>query len=104
MVKALLFLFMKLEKLIKKREAEAGKFVKLMIQIAAIFLIPVVFAVFLSKYFEISFLYFFPLAFIVSWIIVFFLYRKISKKMKNLDKQINELRKKQGQTQKTHKL
>ncbi|MCD5389809.1 MAG: hypothetical protein LR005_00245 [Candidatus Pacebacteria bacterium] len=100
MALALLFLFMELENLIKKREEEAGKFVKLMIEIAVIFLIPAVIAVFLSKYFNLSFLYFFPFAFIASWVMVISLYRKVSKKMKGLDKQISELREKQGQPKK----
>ena len=96
---------MELEKLIKQREDEAGKFVKLMIKIAVIFLIPAAIAVFLSKYFNLSFLYFFPAAFILSWTLVIILYQKVSKKMKALDTRIKELRKEQGQSQKKiHKL
>lgn len=98
MALALLFLTMELEKLLKQREAEAGKLVKLMIKIAVIFLIPAAIAVFLSQYFNLSFFYFFPGAFITSWTLVILLYRKVSKKMKGLDARIKELRAEQGQS------
>lgn len=92
---------MELETLLKKREAYAGKIVKLGIQIAVIFLLPAVAAVLLSKYFGISFLYFFPGAFIISWTLVIYLYKKISKEVKALDAEIKELREKQGQNTNT---
>lgn len=95
---------MELETLLKKRDAYAGRIVKLGIQIAVIFLLPAAAAVFLSRHFNLSFLYFFPGALIISWGLVIYLYKKVSKEMKELDARIKELREKQGQPQKTHTL
>jgi len=91
---------MELEKLLKQREAYAGKIIKLMIQIAVIFLLPAIVGVALSMYFNLSFIYFFPGAFIVSWTVVIFLYNKVRKEMKALDARIAELRSLEEQSHK----
>jgi predicted tellurium resistance membrane protein TerC len=91
---------MELEDLIKKRDAYAGKILKLGITIAIIFLVPALIAILLKHYFAISYVYSLTFAFIISWTGVIFLYRKINKEVKALEMQIKELREKQGQTQK----
>ena len=98
MVKALLFLIMELEKLIQKRDAYAGKILKLGILIAVIFLLPAVIAIVLSRSFDLSYVYTLGGAVIVSWTSVILLYRKIHHEVKALENQIKELRAKQGQT------
>ena len=54
----------------------------------------------LSMYFNLSFIYFFPGAFIVSWTVVIFLYNKVRKEMKALDARIAELRSLEEQSHK----
>ena len=91
---------MELEKLIKKRDAYAGKILKLGIIIAVIFILPAIIALLLTKYFNISYAYTLGGAFIVSWTGVVFLYRKIYREVKILETQIRDLNNKQGQIQK----
>jgi hypothetical protein len=62
------------------------------IQIAVIFLVPALLALLAYKVFGISFMYVFPLAFIISWTGVILLYKKISKEVRALDARIKELR------------
>ena len=100
-VGTLLFFIMELETLLRQRESYAGKILKIGVQIAIIFLIPALIGVVLSKTLNISFLYFLPGAFIISWVFVFYLYRKIKIEMKKLDNHINELRKKNNKTKNT---
>jgi len=90
-------LFMDLETLLKKREAYAGKILTLGIQIAGIFLIPVILVVAVSKIFNIPFIYLFPVAFITSWVAVAMLYRKYSTEVKEIDRGIRKLREKEEQ-------
>lgn len=92
---------MELEKLLKQRDSYAGKILKLGIQIAVIFLLPAIIAIVLSKTLHLSFLYFFPGAFIISWAFVVYLYIKIKKEMEELDRCINELREKEQKTKNT---
>jgi len=83
---------MQLETLIKKREAYAGQILRLGIQIAGIFLIPVILVIIISRLFDISLMYLFPFAFITSWASVIVLYRKVSREVRYLDAQIKEAR------------
>jgi predicted tellurium resistance membrane protein TerC len=83
---------MKLEELIKQRDAYGGKILKLGITIAVIFIVPVLVVLGLSFLTGIEFMYLFPIAFIISWTSVIILYRKISKEVKLLDHQIKKLR------------
>lgn len=84
---------MELDKLLKERDAYAGKIFKLGIIIAVIFLFPAIIAIVLSKFFGISQILLFGIAFVVSWSSVFFLYKKINKQVTELDQRIAQLRK-----------
>ncbi len=95
---------MELEKLIKKRDAYAGKILHLGIQIAAIFLVPIVLAIVIHWYLDISYFYLFPLAFIISWTGVIILYRKISKEVRELDNKIKELREQESKSEESNSL
>lgn len=83
---------MKLKELEKKRDAYAGKIIKLAITVAVIFIAPILVITGISYFFNIEFMYLFPLAFIISWTLVILLYRKMSKEVKALDHQIKELK------------
>lgn len=83
---------MKLEELIQQRDAYGGRILKLAIQIGIIFIAPILLITLISYLTHIKFMYLFPLAFIISWTAVIFLYRKISKEVRALDQQIKELR------------
>ena len=86
---------MEIEKLLKERDAYAGKILKLGITIAVIFLFPAIIAVLLGRYYNFSYVYTLGGAFIISWTGVVFLYRKISREVKHLEERIHELRKKE---------
>lgn len=83
---------MELEKLLKQRDAYAGKILPLMIKIAVIFLIPAAISFAVVKIWDIHFMYLFPAAFILSWSGVIYLYRKMSDEVRALDARIKELR------------
>jgi hypothetical protein len=83
---------MELEKLLKQRDAYAGKILSLMIKIAVIFLIPAAIGVAITQIWNINFIYLFPVAFILSWSGVIYLYRKISGEVRIIDVRIKELR------------
>ena len=83
---------MDLEKLLKQREAYSGKILKLGIQIAGIFLVPVVIISVIHKIFEIPFMYLFPVAFILSWVGVAILYRRYDREIRDIEHKIRELR------------
>lgn len=85
-------LFMKLEELLQQRDAYGEKIVKLMIQIALIFLAPILVMAGISYLFDIQFMYLFPVAFIISWTFVIRLYRRYAKEVRALDAQIKALR------------
>lgn len=85
---------MELEKLLKQRDAYAGKILKLGILIAVIFLLPAVISIIITRYFSISYIYTLGGAFVTSWVLTLFLYRDIARKVKKLEKRIKEL---QGQ-------
>lgn len=89
---------MELEKLIKKRDAYAGKIVRMAIYIALIFIIPVGIALGVYFLFDIPLVYTFPVAFISSWIWVILVYKKVSKEARLLDAQIKELKDKESIT------
>lgn len=86
------FIIMKLGELIRQRDAYGGKILKLVIQVAGIFLLPILIIYGITLVTDIKFIYLFPVAFIVSWLSIFFLYRKIFRKLKELDNRIRELR------------
>lgn len=86
------YLFMKLEELIQQRNAYGGKILKLAIQVAGIFLVPILIIYGITLITDIKFIYLFPAAFIISWVSIFFLYRKVSREVKDLDRRIRELR------------
>lgn len=79
---------MELAELEKKRDGYAGKIVKLGFTIAVIFLVPALIAVLLSRVLNLSFLYFFPVAFVVSWSFVVGIYRRYAREVRELDRQI----------------
>lgn len=83
----------RLESLTQERDAYVARVFMLIIKIIAIFLIPALIAVLLIWHFgkEITW-YVLPVSFIFSWSIVIMLYRKISKKMKQLDQELKEAR------------
>jgi len=83
---------MELEKLLKKRDEYAGKILPLGIKIAVVFMVPAAIGVTISKIWNINFLYLFPVAFILSWSGVIYLYRKISGEVRAVDARIKELR------------
>jgi predicted permease len=89
---------MEIEKLIEKRDREITGFFWLGLQIAFIFGIPAFLALFINKkitantgnnYMVISLIG----TFILSWIIVIFIYQKKSKRLKALENEIKRLRK-----------
>lgn len=85
--------FMKLKELEQQRDAYAGRIAKLAIQIALIFGVPAALAIGLSRWFEVKIMYLLPVAFIISWIMVITLYRKVDRKVRELEQQISELKK-----------
>jgi len=83
---------MELEKLLKQRNAYAGKILPLGIKIAVIFLIPAAIMVAISKIWNVNFIYLFPAAFIISWSGVRNVYQKVAREVRALDARIKELR------------
>lgn len=81
-----------LEQLEKKRDLLAFRVVKLMIHIALIFAIPAAIAIAIHYFFDIRFRFLFPVAFILSWILVIRLYRKTDRQMRELDQRIMKLK------------
>lgn len=93
---------MNLKELENKRDKEVTGFFWLGLQIAFIFGIPAFLAVLLSKIIigetgnkNITTV-FLLISFIFSWVLVFFFYQKKSKKIKIIEDQIKELRKKEN--------
>ncbi len=81
------FIFM--DKDLKKGQEYSFKM--LGIQIALIFAVPLVLVFMASPFFSIKALYLLPISFIVSWVLMFFLYKKTMKQFinnKNLNKKI----------------
>jgi hypothetical protein len=89
---------MELENLLKQRDAYAGKIIPLGVKIAVIFLVPAVFVVVSNRVWNINYFYTLPVAFILSWSGVIWLYRKMSAEVRALEVRIKKLR-----TQDTHK-
>lgn len=82
---------------LKKLEAEREKYITrifwILIEIAFIFGIPAAIAVILIKLWGGNTIYVaLPTAFILSWVILVIHFRKVSKRLKELDKKIKELR------------
>ncbi|MCB9805552.1 hypothetical protein H6775_00150 [Candidatus Nomurabacteria bacterium] len=82
---------------IKKLESEREKHVTrifwILIEIAFIFGIPAAVAVVLVKFLGGHTLYIaLPIAFILSWVILILHYRKMSQRLKDLDRKIKELK------------
>jgi archaellum biogenesis protein FlaJ (TadC family) len=86
---------MKLEELEKKRDAYAGKIIKLAIVIAAIFIVPILAITGISHFAGIKFMHLFPVAFITSWTFVVLLYRKVSREVNDLNRQIKDIKDKE---------
>lgn len=87
---------MELHELEKKRDAYAGRIAHLAIHIALIFAIPAGIALLLKYFFEVSIAYTLPVAFVLSWILVIRLYRKIDKTVRTLEEQIRERKKEES--------
>lgn len=81
---------MELHELEKKRDAYAGKIAQLAIQIALIFAIPAAVALLLKYLFEVPIVYTLPVAFILSWVLVIRLYKKVDRAVRDLEEQIRE--------------
>lgn len=83
-----------LVRLEKEREQQVTRVFWLMLEIALIFLIPALFVVFVigAVWSKAVVWYVLPFSFLLSWGIVIFRYRHVSKKLGALDKRIKELR------------
>jgi len=92
---------MELEQLIQQRDAYGGKIVKLLIHIGLIFIVPILVIALVSYLTGITFMYLFPVAFIISWTGVILLYRKVSKEVRALDVRIKELREQETKPEET---
>lgn len=86
-----------LKKLEKERDNHVTRIFWAGLEIAALFAAPLVLAILIglkiggnAKWIAL------PIAFIFSWILVVFRFNKLSKKMKKLDKDINDLRNELG--------
>lgn len=76
-----------------EREKHITRIFWILIEIAFIFGIPATVAVILIKVLGGNTIYIaLPVAFIISWIILIFHYRKLNRELKNLDKKILELK------------
>ncbi len=76
----------------KKRDAYAGKITHLAIQIAVLFAIPLLVALGIHYAADVSFPSLMPFAFILSWIGVVYVYRKIDKEVRTLELRIYEIK------------
>jgi len=83
---------MELENLLKQRNAYAGKIIPLGVKIAVIFLIPAALVVVSNRVWNINYFITLPIAFILSWSGVIWLYRKMSAEVRALDARIKKLR------------
>jgi hypothetical protein len=83
---------MNLDDLERQRDAYASKIGKLALYIAVIFAVPAVIAIAIGRYADISLAYLLPIAFVISWILVAQLYRRIDKKVRELESRIRELK------------
>jgi len=92
------FIFMKLEELREKRDKEITGFFWLGLQIAFIFGIPAFIAVVIGRklvnmtgqdfYLTLCLIF----SFVISWIFVIYLYKKKSKKLNSLEKEIKRIK------------
>ena len=84
-----------IDTLVKERESYITKIFWFALEIAFIFLIPAVIAVFISIQFFTKKVvwYALPFTFILSWIIVIIRWQKLNKKLTKLDKDISDLKK-----------
>lgn len=83
-----------LKDLEQERDMQVTRIFWLCLEIALIILIPAVIAVIIGKYYLPSLKYLFLVfSFVISWIIIIYRYKNISRKMQNLDSKIRELRK-----------
>ena len=87
----------KLTQLEKQREDHVTRIFWAGLEIAGLFAVPLVIAILIglrlgaeAKWIAL------PIAFVFSWVLVVFRFKKISKKMKALDQEINDLRKELG--------
>ena len=86
---------MELHELEKERDAYSGRITHLAIHIALIFAIPAGVSVLLKYFLETPVVYTLPIAFVLSWILVIRLYRKIDKKVRSLETQIRDHKEKE---------
>ena len=84
---------MDLHNLEQQRDAYSGRIGKLAIQIALIFALPAGVALALFKWMQIPVLYTLPVAFIASWVMVISLYRRVDRKVRDLENKIINLKK-----------
>lgn len=83
---------MTLQELEKERNAYASQITNLAIKIAVIFVVPVLLAIGVSRLFDVSLVYTMPIAFIISWVLVIRMYRKVDKKVRELEEKIRALK------------
>ena len=76
----------------KKRDAYATKITRMAVQIAVIFVIPLILGIGVHFWFNISYPATMPFAFVLSWLGVSYLYRKIDREVRTLEKRIHEIK------------
>lgn len=83
---------MELHELEKERDAYSGKIAQLAIHIAVIFALPALIAIGLSHWFSFSLMFSLAPAFVISWTLIVMLYRRVDKKVRQLEENISRLR------------
>lgn len=86
-----------LDTLVAERESHVTRIFWLGLEIALIFLLPALAVVYIAGniWSKQVVWYLLPFSFALSWVIVFVRYRKLSKKLSELDRRIKELRQRQ---------
>lgn len=76
----------------KKRDAYATQITRMAVQIAVIFAVPLLLGVGVHFWFNVSYPVILPFAFVISWLGVSHLYRKVGRGVQALEKRIQEIK------------
>lgn len=91
----MLFRFMDLKTLEKERDGFALELVPTIIKVAVALVVPLLLVFVIRKYIDIHVLILLAISFLISWVYIFFLYRKIIERVRKNKEMITDLKQEQ---------